>query len=152
MLPEPDADESLRRLTREDLAEDHPDLHPALRALTRWEDAPTLQVVCLWGQAQEWFWDRGCTEPVPRRTPLTEETAQRLLQREARLSGHALCRDWPGPPAPDCWRRHALLRHLRPAVFDPQGELASPASSFGLRWDEQLGLMVEYLPNAEEDR
>jgi len=74
---------------------------------------------------------------------------EQLVQRTVRLSLKRVCAYFQNHvEPPPGWKRQALLRHLRPAVFDDQGILAG--SDFTLRLDDDLGLVVDDTNKGED--
>lgn len=146
-LPKPTFRGYLDELTETSLEEDAPDLNPLLQAQTRWSEGPSVEVVCLYGEGDQWYLDPALTMQLAPASTFDEATTGMLLQRAVRVSrgiaSHFLATD-----APAAWRRQASLRHLRLALFDADGVLRG--EGFTLRLDEDLGLVVEYATREED--
>jgi len=134
--------ESLADIITDPLEEDSPEIHQALQALTRWSEVPSITVVCLYGSAEEAFFDIHQTEPVALDQVPDAAIVKRLLGRSVSLPGKSLYRYFVSIDCPQTWRRNALLRHLRPAFFDHDGKLET--DNFELCLDPELGLVVNY--------
>ena len=134
--------ETLGDLIPDPLEEDSPEIHQALQALTRWSDGPSVTVVCLYGSAEEAFFDVHQTEPVALDQVPDAATVKHLLGRSVSLPGKSLYHYFISIDCPQTWRRNALLRHLRPAFFDRDGKIET--NGFELCLDSELGLVVNY--------
>lgn len=126
--------------THEPLQEDRPEIHPALHALTRWSDAPSVTVVCLYGSPEQCFFDQQQTEKVDLHEAPDDGMVKKLLGRSLSLSGHTVYEYFIDAERPPTWRRNTLLRNLYPAFFDQDGKLY--ADNFELSLDPELGLVV----------
>lgn len=145
-LPKPDHDDDFFRLPVDlGLAEDAPEIHKHYRALTRWEERPSVEVICL-----DLADGRPCVRtadgplPVDLSAAPSEDLTEALMLRSVRLSGRpasALLRE----DAPSGWRRNSLLRHHRAVVFDESGRFAG--DGFELRLSPELGIET---PQADE--
>lgn len=131
--------------------EDNPELHHAFRAMTRYEEGPSVTVVCL---------SRGPDGEVMLATPTgatpvdleaaPDETRQALLlSQSVSLSHSGVAGYFLDEPVPTGWRRTPLLRYARAAVFDADGLIAT--ERFTLRLDPDLGIAIEYPSRKEEE-
>jgi CRISPR-associated endonuclease/helicase Cas3 len=118
------------------LTEDDDSVHRSLRAQTRLGDE-TVDVVCLWQQADGLALDRGGKRPVSVEGPLAFPDIRELLHHSVKLA----YRDRPeqGLGAPASWREQAALRHKKMLVFEPNGE------ADGIILHEELGLVLRRL-------
>ena len=125
------------RQTNRDLDEDNPELHQALRALTRLA-SPSVSVVCLE--------DVGGRPYIPSFGPWTEgmvpnmETMRRLLMRSISISDFRLVFALNRQPVPSSWRARAALRHHRVLIFKDQ---MAQVNGHWVRLDDELGLEVD---------
>jgi CRISPR-associated endonuclease/helicase Cas3 len=149
-IPSPDSEKWLDKLTEASLeTDDDPTTHPYLRALTRWSDEHSVSIACLFGTFDEAFLDAAHQEPIDMNAKPSTQLAKRILQREVRLTGHAIACYFQNAPKPKTWRASALLRHLVPAFFDGDGWLIGHegwrlVEPFSLRLDPELGLVTTY--------
>ena len=145
-LPAPDIDEQFWALpTKLALDEDDPELHKHYRALTRWENRPSVEVVCLEMIGTEPHIRSGeGTEPVDLTTPPSEDQTKKLVRRSVRISGRA-AGELLKHDVPSGWRRNSLLRHHRAVVFDDAGIFIG--NTFELQLDSELGIVT---PQADE--
>jgi CRISPR-associated endonuclease/helicase Cas3 len=129
--------------------EDDPTVHRAFRALTRYEDRPSVTVVCLrtadGGVAVE---TESVALPVDLAAPPGADLTAKLMQRTVNLTGVA-ARHFISNTAAPGWQHSALLRHLRPAVFDGQGVIH--ADRLTLRLDADLGVIIESRTDEGDD-
>jgi len=142
LLPRPDLDENFHALpSKLELAEDNPELHNAYRALTRWEEQPSVEIVCLeTPDGQPHVRCGGRMLPVDLDAEPSDELAEALLRRSVRISGAAARRLLDTDP-PRAWRRNSLLRHHRAVIFNETGRFVG--DGFVLRNDPNLGIVRE---------
>ncbi len=148
-LPPPDLDETFHALPTDlALEEDNPDLHGAYRALTRWEDQPSIEIVCVETVDGQPHVRRGEEMlPVDLDAAPSEELAEALVRRSVRISGVA-ARSLLESDPPRSWRRNSLLRHHRATIFDETDRFAG--QGFVLRNDPVLGIVTERDSDGEE--
>ena len=115
-LPLPSKRVGLDALTAMGRDEDD-DLHPFFRALTRLAER-TVTVVCLFGRADDLFFDRACTRPLSLATTVTMASAAEILRRSCSIGDKRVVYGLEDIPVPSAWRKNALLRNCRPLVFD----------------------------------
>jgi CRISPR-associated endonuclease/helicase Cas3 len=152
LIKRPEYSGELASVFGEALEEDNPAVHSAFQALTRWSDLPSVTVVCLHSCGGRVYVDRGLEHPVDLSVEPDSVTLTQLMRASMRLSGHAITRhfaDAGKAATPQGWRRIAMLRHLRPAVFI-DGVVAN-TEGFALRLDPELGGVIEYPKREEED-
>lgn len=152
LLPSPWLDEDFAalpgRLSLDD--EDDPEVHKAFRAMTRYEDRPSVRVVCLETTAGSICVRQGeRVIPVDPDAAPSPDLAEALVRRSVSLSGYRVAEHFLAADAPKGWRQSALLRHHRAAVFDERRELRG--DGLLLRLDEELGIVIEY-PNREGEK
>lgn len=127
--------------THLDLAEEAPDVHASLQALTRW-GGEGITIVCLHrnGDGVALDADGAATVDLERYpdASLTRELARRSVQVTHRAIVSYLAAQRP----PEGWRRHSLLRHYRPVVFS-DGACMLTGIPYVLRLDPAVGLSVE---------
>lgn len=128
----PSSTQAVARLTSGALDDDDPELHPALRALTRLAP-PSITAVCLRAEA-----DRELVESCRHRS-VTRETTRRLLGRSLSIQRPSLVRILVGQQLPAAWRRSPWLRDARLLVFDNGGRLRIGGEQLSL--DPDLGLV-----------
>lgn len=124
------------------LEEDAPQVHEALRALTR-EASEGVTLICLHRLPGGGLGDD------PERTgalldlaePPTAEGAKRLLDLGVQVQRQDLVRYFAAQPPPAAWREHPTLRHCRPAVFE-NGVCRPEGLPCTLVLDRELGLRV----------
>ena len=146
LMPRPDLDEDFWALPGDlSLEEDNPELHNHYRALTRWQDRPSVEIICLEtvdGRPQVRSGDG--LDPVDLAAPPDDELADKLVRRSVRISGRAAAELLNTGP-PDGWRSNSLLRHNRAVVFDESGHFTG--NTFELRLDPKLGIVI---PRSDE--
>jgi CRISPR-associated endonuclease/helicase Cas3 len=139
-LPPPDLEEDFHALPGKlELAEDNPELHNAYRALTRWEEQPSVEIVCLETVDGQPHVRRGEESlPLDLDAEPSEELTEALVRRSVRISDRRINQM---PPTPSAWRRTSLLRHHRPVLFDETGRFLG--DGFVLRNDPDIGIVRE---------
>jgi len=148
-LPSPDIDEQFWALPAKlALDEDDPELHKHYRALTRWEDRPSVEVICLeLAEGEPCVRSQDGLRPVDLSAAPSEDLTEALMLRSVRLSGRpasALLQQ----DTPSGWRRNSLLRHHRAVVFDEAGEFTG--DGFDLRLDPELGIVIPHADEGDE--
>ncbi|MDA1127757.1 MAG: CRISPR-associated helicase Cas3' [Chloroflexi bacterium] len=125
------------RQTNRDLDEDNPELHTALRALTRLS-GPSVSVICLEevdGQVH-----------IPSVGPWIEgqipnlATTRQLLMRSMSITDFRLVFALIRQPVPSSWRRRPALRYHRVLVFKDH---MADVNGHWVRLDDELGLEVD---------
>lgn len=125
------------RQTNRDLDEDNPELHRALRALTRLS-SPSVSVVCLEEvDGRPYIPSFG---PWIERTVPNMETMRHLLMRSISISDFRLVFALNRQPVPSYWRTRAALRHHRVLVFKDQ---MAQVNGHWVRLDDEIGLEVD---------
>jgi len=143
-LPRPTSTKGLSALTRMELEEDNPEMHAAFRALTRWSDAPSVELVCLHGTPDRAYLDAQCAAAIDLSSEPDAGTLDQLLRLSVSITGHRWLQAFGPSSTPTSWHKHAVLRHRRIVLF-VDGSCETP---FGpLRLDGELGLV---LPRAKE--
>jgi len=141
VLPSPHLDEDFHHLQADlSLEEDNPELHRHYRALTRWQDRPSVEIVCLHlvdGQPHVRCDDTML--PVDLTAAPSDDLVEKLVRQAVRISGQA-AKELLASDAPTGWRMNSLLRYHRAAVFDEKGRFAGDA--FALRLDSELGIVI----------
>jgi CRISPR-associated endonuclease/helicase Cas3 len=119
-------------------AEDDPDVHRSLQALTRL-GAPSIDAVCLFDVG-----GRSCLDPAGEHSvdldkPPNLATTKALLLRATSLSHRGIVQHLFGVPGPAGWTKSAALRHHRALVFG-----ASPLDLGGrlVSLDPELGVEI----------
>jgi len=137
----PPGDEDLMSQRNADYAEDAPDVHKSMQALTRLSE-PSITLVCLHQTS------RGlAVEPEGGRAidlyqkPWTELTAE-LARHSVSLSHPYLVRWLAEQEVPVGWREHPLLRYDRPVIFD-NGVCCLEGTGYRLKLSRKLGLQIE---------
>jgi CRISPR-associated endonuclease/helicase Cas3 len=131
-------------LTGENVAleEDAPQVHEALRALTR-ETPEGVTLICLHRLPTG---DLGGDPARPGETLdpgafVTPEAAKRLLALGVQIQRPDLVAYYGKQPPPAAWREHPTLRHCRLAVF-ADGVSRLEGTPYSLLLDRELGLRV----------
>lgn len=148
-LPPPDLDEDFCRLPVDlSLEESNPELHRHYRALTRWQERPSAEVVCL--ENVDGRPHVRCGEEllaVDLSAEPSEHLEEKLVRRSVSISGQA-ARELLDHDGPSGWRRSSLLRHHRAVVFDESGWFAG--DRFQLRNDPELGIVIPRNDDGED--
>lgn len=145
-IPSPHCDDDILDAFSRDLAEDDPDAHPKLQALTRLAE-PSVSVLLLFQNADgsEWFLDRARQQVVDRTHEPKLPAIKSLLKNVVTLS-HRACVSYlkfgdGGLEMPVSWREHSLLKYHCLVLLDTAGVFRFP--NYSLRWDDELGIVVE---------
>jgi CRISPR-associated endonuclease/helicase Cas3 len=141
LIPPPEAEDLLKKRNPL-LEEDSPELHEALRALTRL-GPPRISVVCLHQTEAGLTLEPDGSGPVinPNQEPSPELTEQ-LAQYALSISHWAVVQHLLGQPVPKGWQKHALLNDYRLVTFT-DGICSLPAIPYNLRLSRQFGLEIE---------
>ena len=145
-IPSPHCEDDILDAFSRDLAEDDPDAHPKLQALTRLAE-PSVSVLLLFQNADgsEWFLDRGGRQVVDRTHEPTLPAIKSLLKNVVTLSHYACVKHLKygdgGFEMPAAWRGHSLLKYHCLVLLDAAGVFPFP--NYSLRWDDELGIVVE---------
>ncbi|MDA8216525.1 MAG: CRISPR-associated helicase Cas3' [Dehalococcoidales bacterium] len=140
-------DEGFLGAQRPDLAEDAPEVHAAMQALTR-EASPGLTLICLHRLPDGTLAgepdgeDTMCGEGES----VSQEDARRLLRRGLSVQRPDVVAYFHDQEPPHAWGEHPALRHCRLAVFT-DGVCPLVGRGLSLLLDRELGLRVE-----KEDR
>jgi len=138
-IKSPDYDESLAGIASDPRAEDEPELHRAVQAVTRLGE-PSVGVVCLHGAEERPTLRRGDGSAVNLSAKPTLEMCRELLMRSASLSGYDVVTELLRREVPSGWRESALMRQYRPLIFDETDTAHVGECIVGL--DSNLGLVV----------
>jgi CRISPR-associated endonuclease/helicase Cas3 len=149
----PPADELQRLLdvNRQALEDDEdPSVHRDLKALTRWSEVPSVDVVCLHRRSKtddRLYLDPDYRVPAPLDCLSDRKSIRRLLQQSVRLSGKRLVPHLQAQEDPD-WSEiqentPALFYHQR-LVFTNRQWKADDGSLPSLRYDDALGIVIDY--------
>jgi len=115
----PGFNDELAAVVRDPREEDAPDLHPALRALTRLAD-DSVPVVCLAGTAEQPLLRPG-GRPINLRHKPPYEDVEALLRRSVSLSDKRVVRALMSQQQPPHWDETSLLRNHLCLIFDENG-------------------------------
>ena len=145
-IPSPHSEDDIFAAFSRDLAEDDPDAHPKLQALTRLAE-PSVSVLLLFQNADgsEWYLDRAHLHVIDRTQDPTLSTIKSLLKNVVTLSNRA-CVAYlkfgdAGFEMPAAWREHSLLKYHCLLLLDAAGVFSFP--NYSLRWDDELGIVVK---------
>jgi CRISPR-associated endonuclease/helicase Cas3 len=122
--------------------EDRPDLHPAHQALTRLAE-PSVRAIVLDPEAAERLVSRTAGAPGI-------DVARELLAHSVTLSHRGLVDELLAVPAPDSWKRSALLRDCRLLRLDNTG-LAFEVTSCRVQLDSMLGIVIRAGKEEEQE-
>jgi len=133
-------DEDVLSAGNRQLDEDNPELHEAWRALTRLA-RPSVTLVCLHRQAD----GRITVEPEGKTAlDLAQEpgrqTTTLLAQHSVTVSHYPTAKHFLAQEPPEGWRKHALLRYYRAAIFV---EGRCECGDTVLILDRRKGLIIE---------
>ena len=124
------------------LEEDAPQVHEALRALTR--EAPEgVTLICLHRLPTGALGGDPARpgEPLDPWARPTPEAARQLLALGVQIQRPDLVAYYGKQPPPEAWREHPTLRHCRLAIFE-DGVCRPEGQRFALLLDRELGLRV----------
>jgi CRISPR-associated endonuclease/helicase Cas3 len=140
LVPSPQADNLLSK-SNLGLAEDSPDLHTALQALTRL-GPPSISLVCLHrvdGKLRTQPEDSGPEIDLDQAPDAT--ITQALVQASLSVSRRGIVSYYRTQEAPAGWQKHPLLKRYYVAIFE-DGVCPLPGSDYSLRVTRELGLEV----------
>lgn len=124
------------------LEEEDPSVREALRAETRLGE-DSIEVVCLFGNEEEAYFDRSKRERVDLRTPLDgalgRDVVRRLARRTVRVNQKGLVQAIRASGVPAAWKEVSILERRRPLFFDTP----VPVDRFMLELDPELGLVIK---------
>jgi CRISPR-associated endonuclease/helicase Cas3 len=136
----PPEDEEVFWATNKDLDEDDPELHQALRALTRLT-RPTVTLICLHQTEQGIVLEPGSKVIVELDKEPDYNLARELASRKVTISNWAVMDHFIAQRPPTGWQKHPMLRYFRPLVFVNQVYSISPKLS--LRFDLKQGIIIQ---------
>ena len=129
------------------LAEDDPDAHPKVQALTRLAE-PSVSVLLLFQNAagSAWSLDKAGLQHVVDRTCEPSLSAIRPLMKNVVTLSHRACVahlkfEDGGFELPAAWREHSLLKYHSLVLLDADGVFRFP--NYLLSWDDELGIVVD---------
>jgi len=114
------------------LDDEDPENHPTVRALTRLEDRPSVEVVL--ALPNECLAERTSSPP-------TMDSARALLRLAVRLPGYRVVQALGPEHTPTAWRQSPLLRQVRLVELDSRGE--ATIGPVRLRLDLELGVIID---------
>jgi len=132
----------LGRMVSDPREEDDPTLHPAHQALTRLTGL-TVNVICLYGNSIEAFWDKKQAESLDLNLAPNNEIIRKLLEHSVSVTRFGLTETIiqdDKNTLPVAWRKTALLRHHRILFFNEQGSCLY--GSFQIILDDETGLII----------
>ncbi len=133
-------DERLLSQPNAALAEDDPEIHATLQAMTRLVE-PGVTVVCLYQTLAGLALEPDGNGPINLDAPLNHYLEQQFLQRTVTIRHRGVMSKIADTEPPSRWLRSAALRQCRLAIF--ANELCPiPDTPFVLRLTRQLGLEV----------
>lgn len=139
VLPAPDHPDDIFADLRMPFEEDSPDIHRSLQAVTRLGD-PSVEVVCLFGDAAHPTLDAAGTRPASLAEPSDLRSARALLRRSVSLSHKGVVAAIEAVDVPAGWERSAHLRRHRPLFF---GRGPVRVGHHAIRLDDELGVVIE---------
>lgn len=130
--------------------EEDPELHRAFRAMTRYEERPSVTLICLRQRDGAVTVETdGEHLPLDLDAPPDDKMLDHLLGSRASVSHAGITRHFMDSVSrPEAWKRTPLLRYAYPAVFDEHDRLQ--AGRHELRLDEFLGLVIGRRDNEED--
>jgi len=156
----PDNPIRLEKYTDEQYAEEAPEIHPALQALTRLTER-TVTLACLYRQEDgSTSFDREGKDPLALNTPPSTDQVEKLLDRSLRCSTHCIVtaltdRKNSSDTRPKAWSQVASLRAVHAIFFrrhhieheaDDTPKTAAPSiaqvGDSELELDPDLGLII----------
>ncbi len=149
MMYRPTDDCPLWQFTENFFAEDSPELHNALQALTRLAE-PSVTVVCLYGTREDAFFDDEQKEPADYRKP-SLLVIRNLLRNSVTVSGWKLVKvlqfaEETKPPS--TWMEKSLLRNCRLLFLNENGE--ADIGKYIFRVSKSLGVTAVKKNEKEE--
>ena len=132
-LPAPDRPDSIAlRGTLGLLDDEDAENHPTVRALTRLDDRPSVEVVL--ALRKECLVERASSSP-------TADNARALLRLAVRLPGYRVVEALGPEHTPTAWRKNPLLRQVRLVALDSKG--GATIGPVRLRLDPELGVVID---------
>jgi CRISPR-associated endonuclease/helicase Cas3 len=122
-----------------DYAEDDPNAHRDLQALTR-DTRPSVQVVCLERDAQGRLFLLDEHTPFDLDRQPFEEALNQALRSSISISNWRVVEYYRGQPPHDAWKKSAHLRYFYPAIFE--GGVCTLTEGLVLQLDHEVGLKV----------
>jgi CRISPR-associated endonuclease/helicase Cas3 len=122
-LPKPNADEPLSTFTANPLAEDNPEVHQRLQAVTRLSEA-SVQVVCLFGDSVQPSLDASGQNRTDLRAAPSPGHVKELLHRSLSVADRRLVGSLARMETPEGWSKNPMLRFHKPLIFDSSGRAA----------------------------
>ncbi len=131
-----DTEELLETFNR-GLEEDNPEIHPALQALTRISEGPSVSVICLNGNLDS---PRIMENVVDTQTCPTVDITKKLLERSVKISNKDIIPYIAKEEnlIPSQWRKSAQLRHHYLLFLDDHN--TSSVHRYNVLIDRELGL------------
>jgi len=136
----PPEDEDLFWEMSKDLDEDNPELHQALRALTRLT-RPTVTLVCLHQTDQGIVIDPEVSTQIDLKNEPDYDLARKLASRKVSLTNRTIVNHFVAQLAPNGWQNHPMLRYFRPIVF--VNNIYVVNQQLSLRFDSKQGIIIE---------
>ncbi len=136
----PPGDEDIFRQESRELAEDQPNLHTALQALTRMA-RPSVTLVCLHQTSQGLALDPDGQHLITLEETVDWETTRQLATRKVTISNWDVIKHFANQEPPISWQSQAMLCHYRPAIFEAgRCELNEKVS---LIFDQKQGIIIQ---------
>lgn len=139
-LIEKSEEEGLLWRYNELLAEESPDIHKSLQALTRLIE-PTVSLVCLHHFEGGLSISKHESEAIALDTPPDARQTRMLAQQVVSVSHPAVRNYFSNQEPPKGWRKHSLLNTHRVAVFQ-DGECILEGTHYRLLLSDELGLQI----------
>ena len=133
-------DESLLDSPVQNLQEDDPCVHEALRALTRL-GPPSITLVCLHQTASGLSLEPEGGQRIDLFAEPWPELTRRLVEHSVSVSHRVVFNHFSREDPPVGWRQHPLLRFDRPAIF-AGGVCRLDGTGYTLVLDRELGLCI----------
>lgn len=119
--------------------DDDPRVHLSMHAQTRYTTLPSVVVVCLHHITEGLSLSPGVCEPVDLEVKPDPKTLKRLIEASLTISHPAVVKWFAAQATPRGWRRNAVTRHMKLAVFC-DGKMQ--AGQWELRLDDDYGLII----------
>ena len=129
----------LGKIFADNLAEDAPEAHKSLQAVTRLTE-PTVTIICLWAKGVKIYLDEQFTRQIDLSKKPSLETTKELLKCSVGVSNKGVVFKFWAEEVPLGWRNSALLRNHRVVLFDENRNCEK--FSYTFRLDENLGLQI----------
>ena len=137
-LASPDDLAVLATATAEAGADDNPELHQRLQALTRLA-GPSVEIIALSASGEQLTCGPD-GPPVDTAQRPDRHTTRALLGRSVSITQLGLVQALTASPVPTGWQESPWLRHHRPVVFD--ADASAIVGRWELRLDPDLGLVI----------